>query len=87
MQPYGQLYQHEFRVDGSLVPAIGTPQALAPAAYGELYQHPGAGLGSPSVSGGIDWTDAGIGAGIALGALLGAAAGALAMRRRGLAHS
>jgi hypothetical protein len=38
-------------------------------------------------SGGIDWTDAGIGAGMALGAILLGAAAALGLRRRGLAHS
>ena len=38
-------------------------------------------------SGGIDWTDAGIGAGIALGALLLGAAAALGLRRRRPAHS
>jgi hypothetical protein len=67
-------------------PAVA-PAAQAPAAYGELYQHPGAGLVTPTASGGIDWTDAGIGAGLALGVLLLPAAGALVVRRRGLAHS
>ena len=38
-------------------------------------------------SGGIDWTDAGIGAGMALGAILLAAAAALGLRRRRPAHS
>jgi hypothetical protein len=38
-------------------------------------------------AGGIDWTDAGIGAGMAIGALLLGAAAALGLRRRRLAHS
>ena len=67
-------------------PAVA-PAAQAPVPYGELYQNPGAGLVTPTASGGLDWTDAGIGAGIAFGALLVASAGALVMRRRGLAHS
>ena len=38
-------------------------------------------------TGGVDWTDVGIGAGIAIGAILAGAAAALGVRRRKLAHS
>jgi hypothetical protein len=92
--PYAPLYQYQFQLDGTPVsPLLTEPESTAvpvsetPAAYGELYQNPSAGLVTPTASGGMDWTDAGIGAGIALGVLVVAAAGALAVRRRGLAHS
>jgi hypothetical protein len=91
---YAHLYQWEFLADGTPVSPLLTqpestavPVAQAPAAYGALSQHPGAGLVVPTASGGIEWTDAGIGAGVALGVLFLAAAGALVVRRRGLAHS
>ena len=92
--PYGALYQQEFLPDGtpvaSVLPAAepaAVPVSQAPAAYGELYQHTSAGLTAPTASGGIDWSDAGIGAGLALGVLFLAAAAALGLRRRGLAHT
>jgi hypothetical protein len=92
--PYSALYQYGFLPDGTPVsPLVTEPESTAvpvsetPAAYGELYQNPSAGLVTPTASGGMDWTDAGIGAGMALGVLVLAAAAALGLRRRGLAHT
>ena len=92
--PYSALYQYEFQADGTPISPVLTepepvavPVSQAPAAYGELYQHPSAGLVPPTISGGIDWTDAGIGAGMALGVLFLAAAAAVGLRRRGVAQS